>query len=395
MRSRRPPPDSCSRAPSRCCRASACCSRSWSPLSPPPTGGPPSCSSSCCRSRRAGSWASRSCSPSSASWPATASARPACAPSAGGCSASWSGPGAGAACASSKVKATAPARVPGSTEPVRESYALTGILVIGGMHRSGTSLMAALACEAGFDMGTRLLLAGLGNPGGHFEDLDFLSFHDAALAARGAGALAVPPDFSFAPTATEEEAARALLRERLAKPRWGFKDPRATLFLDFWADRLPEARFLLLYRHPVEVILSLLRRGMDLETMAHPASALRSWEVHNERALAFRLARPERCELWELRALAKDPAAACERLAAVTGHPLRAGGAGVFRAPDLHLGLAAPEIGWDEVIPGAMALHRRLGEAASWRGEDAPRAASAGTLEAAAEHLLATALRRE
>jgi glycosyltransferase involved in cell wall biosynthesis len=272
------------------------------------------------------------------------------------------------------------------------------ILVIAGMHRSGTSLLAALASEAGFDMGARLLPAGPGNPGGHFEDLDFVELHDAALAARGAAALAVAPDFSFAPAVAEVEAARELLRERQAKPRWGFKDPRATLFLDFWAERLPEARFLLLYRHPVEVILSLLRRGLDLDAMAEPASALRCWEVYNERALAFRREHPERCEIWDLRALAENPAAACERLAAVARSPLR-DAASVFRAQDLRLGLAAPEIDWDGVIPGAMALHRRLGEAADWPvedGEDAPRAvASVAPLEAAAEHLLATALRRE
>jgi len=63
------------------------------------------------------------------------------------------------------------------------------ILVIAGMHRSGTSLLAALASEAGFDMGARLLAAGPGNPGGHFEDLDFLELHDAALAARPGVAL--------------------------------------------------------------------------------------------------------------------------------------------------------------------------------------------------------------
>jgi glycosyltransferase involved in cell wall biosynthesis len=273
------------------------------------------------------------------------------------------------------------------------------ILVIAGMHRSGTSLLAALAGEAGFDMGARLLAAGPGNPGGHFEDLDFLELHDAALAARGAASLAVAPDFRFAPTAAELAAARELLRQRQAKPRWGFKDPRATLFLDFWSDLLPEARFLLLYRHPAAVILSLLRRGLDLDAIADPAVALRCWEVYNGRALAFRREHPERCELWELRALAADPSAACERLAAMTGSPLRAGAAGVFRAPDLRLGLAAPEIDWDQVIPGAMALHRRLGEAADWRvegGEDAPCAAAATVpLEAAAEHLLAAALRRE
>src|SRR6202035_3022315 len=128
------------------------------------------------------------------------------------------------------------------------------ILVIAGMHRSGTSLLAELASEAGFDMGARLLPAGPGNRGGHFEDLDFLDFHDAAFAARGAAPLAVAPDFRFAPAAAEMAAAQELLRQRQAKPRWGFKDPRATLFLDFWAERLPEARFLLLYRHPVAVL---------------------------------------------------------------------------------------------------------------------------------------------
>ncbi len=273
------------------------------------------------------------------------------------------------------------------------------ILVIAGMHRSGTSLLAALASEAGFDMGGRLLAAGPGNPGGHFEDLDFLDLHDAALAARGAAPFAVAPDFRFVPAAAELAAARELLRRRQAKPRWGFKDPRATLFLDFWAEVLPEARFLLLYRHPVAVVLSLLRRGLDLDAIADPAAALRCWEIYNGRALAFRREHPERCELWDLRALAKDPAAACARLAAMTGSPVQAGAAGVFRAQDLRLGPAAPEIDWEQVIPGAMALHRRLGEAADWQvgdGEDAPRAAAAAApLEAAAEHLLAAALRRE
>src|SRR5579864_2319823 len=271
------------------------------------------------------------------------------------------------------------------------------ILVIAGMHRSGTSFLAALAGEAGFDLGARLLAAGPGNAGGHFEDLDFLELHDAALGARGAAALAVAPGFSFVPAAAEAAAVQELLRERQAKPRWGFKDPRATLFLDFWADRLPAARFLLLYRHPVEVLLSLLRRGLDLDAVAEPAAVLRCWEVYNERVLAFRRQRPERCEIWDLRAPAADPAAAGERLAAVAGSTLRAGAAGVFRAADLHLGLAAPEIDWDGVIPAAMALYHRLGEAADWSVEDGEAAsrAAAAPIEAAAEHLLATALRRE
>lgn len=48
-------------------------------------------------------------------------------------------------------------------------------IVVAGMHRSGTSLVASLCADAGVDMGARLLGPGPGNPRGHYEDLDVLS----------------------------------------------------------------------------------------------------------------------------------------------------------------------------------------------------------------------------
>ena len=59
------------------------------------------------------------------------------------------------------------------------------VLVIGGMHRSGTSLTASLLRGAGLFIGERLMGPYPGNERGHFEDLDFYEFHKRVLAANG------------------------------------------------------------------------------------------------------------------------------------------------------------------------------------------------------------------
>ncbi|MFM7137383.1 MAG: hypothetical protein ACKO1M_10005, partial [Planctomycetota bacterium] len=58
-------------------------------------------------------------------------------------------------------------------------------LVIAGMHRSGTSLLAGMCQEAGVRIGDRLLGAYRGNEAGHFEDLDFVEWHQLVLRANG------------------------------------------------------------------------------------------------------------------------------------------------------------------------------------------------------------------
>ena len=57
-------------------------------------------------------------------------------------------------------------------------------LLILGMHRSGTSLLAALLEDWGVHIGETLVGADVGNPRGHFEDRDILDFHTRALASR-------------------------------------------------------------------------------------------------------------------------------------------------------------------------------------------------------------------
>ena len=54
-------------------------------------------------------------------------------------------------------------------------------LIISGMHRSGTSLIAGMLAQAGVDLGDRLVPAARDNPLGFFEDADFVAFHERAV----------------------------------------------------------------------------------------------------------------------------------------------------------------------------------------------------------------------
>ncbi|HTQ80399.1 MAG TPA: family 2 glycosyl transferase, partial [Thermoanaerobaculia bacterium] len=106
------------------------------------------------------------------------------------------------------------------------SRSLSSPLVIAGMHRSGTSLLASLAAQAGVDMGAELLAGSKGNRHGHFEDPRLVRFHEECLGRREAGPFRPPEGGIAAFFPGEEQEAEAILRERQGKTAWGFKDPR-------------------------------------------------------------------------------------------------------------------------------------------------------------------------
>ena len=179
-------------------------------------------------------------------------------------------------------------------------------IVVTGMHRSGTSLVMRLLQGLGVNIGERLLEGAPGNPRGFFEDVDFYELHQAIL--RRCGLSILVEDAADIPELTEREArgARSILAERESLELWGFKDPRTSLFLDFWSRQLPGARYVLLYRHPVEVVLSLLRRGSDLGALANPLIALRSWRVYNARILEFARRHRPQCRLCHISGFVAD-----------------------------------------------------------------------------------------
>ena len=244
------------------------------------------------------------------------------------------------------------------------------------MHRSGTSLAANVLGEAGLDIGVRGDVGlGVGQPRGHFEDRDFYNLHEAILAAAGRSCFTadeaslgeIPPVF--------EERARTLVEVRADRPFWGWKDPRTCLFLDLWERHLPQARYLFLYRHPVDVALSLWRRNTDPEMREDPGLAFRAWELYNRRLLAFRDRYPERCFVAHAPALAADLAGFVRRLGARLDLPFRGGDFGaLYDAEELAPSCQPPRPYWEGVIPEAMALYGRLEEAADLPSAEEPAA---------------------
>lgn len=188
-------------------------------------------------------------------------------------------------------------------------------LIVTGMHRSGTSLVASLLEAWNVRMGDRLLPADRGNPEGYFEDVDFLELNRRLLVA------CTPPEdghrdwgwtesetFDAGPLAAHRDAAAALAaaRDRAGQP-WGWKDPRTSMLLDFWADVLgPEARFLLLYRHPWDVADSMLRGGADV-WLTHPGWPARIWTRYNRRVLDFHRRHADRSLLVSTNRILGDP----------------------------------------------------------------------------------------
>jgi hypothetical protein len=182
---------------------------------------------------------------------------------------------------------------------------LSDQLIIAGFHRSGTSLTAQLLHRAGLFLGDDLLDANLSNPYGHFEDWDVVGLHQNIFADNGLTWIVGEP---FLPVIRPSrwERMKQIIESRNSEHRlWGFKDPRACLFIMLWKYLMPDAKVLLVYRHFTGPTRSLASRHsaalFSNEGNRHvhrrfwdePDLALRMWLTHNNALLAFARAYPE------------------------------------------------------------------------------------------------------
>ncbi|MBU3728176.1 MAG: hypothetical protein FGM37_02870 [Phycisphaerales bacterium] len=197
-------------------------------------------------------------------------------------------------------------------------------LVIAGMHRSGTSMMAQAMQAAGLCIGEQLVPALPSNREGHFEDIDFHLLARSILADHQLSESGFLSDVQLSASEARRRQAEELVASRRAPGRpWGWKDPRTVLLLDFWAELLPEACFLFTFRAPWAVADSLFRRG-DAACQDDPAHALRVWLHYNRLIRDFVRAAPGKCRLFEVGQVAADPSACVRSTAALMGIGLRA-----------------------------------------------------------------------
>ena len=145
------------------------------------------------------------------------------------------------------------------------------LVVILGMHRSGTSLITKSIELFGFSLGENLMEASEDNPTGFWEDLDLVALNDQILASNQATwdspLDTIERDFSE----HFHERAKSLLQSKLDfTDRLVLKDPRLCLLLPFWSEQFRalelDVHFIALYRNPLEVAASLSARDdMSIE----------------------------------------------------------------------------------------------------------------------------------
>ena len=189
-------------------------------------------------------------------------------------------------------------------------------VVITGMHRSGTSLVASFLGALGVHLGERLLVPDRLNPRGYFEDADFVELQWRMLEAATPEGDGGHRDWGWTESERLDrsrfpayaEAARGLVAARAGRPGlWGWKDPRTTVLLDFWDEILAgRALYVLLYRFPWEVADSIQRMGGG-EFLENPEYAFRLWAFYNRQLLDFHRRHADRAVLASSNALLRDP----------------------------------------------------------------------------------------
>jgi len=185
---------------------------------------------------------------------------------------------------------------------MQKSHSEQTVFIITGMHRSGTSLTASIMQSAGVNIGRRLMEATEFNAKGHFENLDFFEFHLDVFRSLGVNIDGWTLQENLQIDEPLIDRAKQLIEQNSLSSIWGWKEPRTTLFLDFWAKLLPEARFLLIYRSPWEVADSLYRRG-DKMFQSQPELAIKYWQHYNQKILDFYNQEQHRCLLTNLKTI--------------------------------------------------------------------------------------------
>lgn len=177
------------------------------------------------------------------------------------------------------------------------AVATAPIVLVAGMHRSGTSLVGLLLDRIGVPVPGELIGADVHNQSGYFERADITDLQEKLLIELGrwwpseAGAAPLAADL---PSRPAWSAARQRLQEllrlesgRQAQP-WAIKDPRTSLLLPLWrqvADDLRlDLRLVLCVRDPAEVMVSLVHRDAESTGMT-PWRAQRLWWLHQREFL--------------------------------------------------------------------------------------------------------------
>ncbi|MDD5109696.1 MAG: sulfotransferase [Patescibacteria group bacterium] len=182
-------------------------------------------------------------------------------------------------------------------------------VVVLGMHRSGTSLVAGILSRMEVDMGKKLLPKDRFNLRGYYEDTEFLRLNQKILKhCNGDWDNPPQPETIRACTAFTSEI-QSLIQNRHG--RWGWKDPRTALTLELFLPYLADLQVVVCWRNPYDIAKSLQERdGFDFQR------ALRLTYTYYQRILEFLDAHPNLPRLMvSFERVRQDPLAQAKELA--------------------------------------------------------------------------------
>ncbi|QSR89625.1 glycosyltransferase [Methylacidiphilum caldifontis] len=142
------------------------------------------------------------------------------------------------------------------------------LIIVLGMHRSGTSALTRSLVELGLSIGEKILEPQPDNPTGFWEDKDIMEINEEILAASGSSWDSFAPpslDFHEPRMVALLKKAEDLLEQKLKGKDFTFKDPRTIRLLRFWHAVFEKLcirpSYLLVIRNPLSVGYSLYKRN--------------------------------------------------------------------------------------------------------------------------------------
>ena len=158
------------------------------------------------------------------------------------------------------------------------------VIVIVGMHRSGTSALTGTLEQAGVKLGAVSTFDRF-NVKGNREHPEILRLHQRLFAYNG-GAWHTPP------RGVGWHHGHRVVRDDIISgfgdvPVWGFKDPRTLFTIAGWLEVLPQKSLIGIFRHPAAVARSLQRRNRFSVERAYAL-----WAKYNAKLLSLHRAAP-------------------------------------------------------------------------------------------------------
>jgi hypothetical protein len=158
------------------------------------------------------------------------------------------------------------------------------IIVVLGMHKSGTTMVSQMLHRSGINMGESFDDGVSYDKGGHYERLSSQAVNMEILERISEAELFADPT-AYELTDEQRQRMTDIIAECEQKYEyWGFKDPRTCITYPLWKPLLPPHRIVAVYRSAVEV-WPRYRYNHRRYYHTNPSRAcqfLRRWRMHNE-----------------------------------------------------------------------------------------------------------------